>query len=455
MPTARPSAALLFLLLVALAGASLALVEPDPASPPGASVATPAPLGPAASTPAPTPAPTASSAPAPSSAPVSSVPAASAAPATSAGPVVSGAVPGGPAAPAEGEALVIGTVRWPDGRVAANVAIHGIGEVHAHGGGTYTDATGLFTVPVPAGPFAVQAWSPDRKAAAVGAYVAEAGRRLTLDLTLAPLVPITVWLVDPEGQRRPADWVQGEALSTPKLDLQSGRDALLVLTGRVRVTACHPDGSPRATAELDVGTAPAELVLPIEASGRLEGVVVGPDDAPVADLEVVCRRAPRDGLRRTGSGWSARTDAAGRFAIDDLPPDRFLLEARQLQRMWWGQVEATLEPAAAGELRLPLARMSTIRGRLVYPTSVTRPPMVPIDLRRRGADEHVRPLHTRTGQAAFECAWLPDGDYVVSVPEDRLPALARALGVPRVVVHPAEATLAGGDAEVELRVELP
>jgi hypothetical protein len=155
---------------------------------------------------------------------------------------------------------------------------------------------------------------------------------------------------------------------------------------------------------------------------------------------VQCRRAPREGPRpwsETGSSWSARTDAAGRFA----------LEGRWL-------AQATVE-AETREVRLPLAATSTLRGRLVFPAAAHV--MVPIDLRLRGARERVRPLHTTPSHGdSFSCPWLPDGVYVVSVPEDWQPRIARALGVPRVVVAPVEVTLAGGrDAEVELRIELP
>lgn len=167
-----------------------------------------------------------------------------------------------------------------------------------------------------------------------------------------------------------------------------------------------------------------------------------------------CRRAPREGPRpwsETGSSWSARTDAAGRFALDELPVDRLVLEARRVEGRWLGQ--ATVE-AETREVRLPLAATSTLRGRLVFPAAHV---MVPIDLRRRGAEERVGPLHTTPSHGdSFWCPWLPDGVYVVSVPEDWLPRIARALGVPRVVVAPVEVTLAGGrDAEVELRIELP
>jgi hypothetical protein len=66
---------------------------------------------------------------------------------------------------------------------------------------------------------------------------------------------------------------------------------------------------------------PGQILSPLRvvmvASARLQGLLIGPDGAPVASKPVICTLAFADGVQMRRD---AQTDSAGRFHLDGLPP---------------------------------------------------------------------------------------------------------------------------------------
>ncbi|MCB9879339.1 MAG: carboxypeptidase regulatory-like domain-containing protein [Planctomycetes bacterium] len=125
----------------------------------------------------------------------------------------------------------------------------------------------------------------------------------------------------------------GDEAATTAAD---GTFVLAGLEGETATLRAFGDGHTTTTLPgVAVGT--TGLDVRVERAGRIEGVLVGPDGAPIAGSEVVASRvsgSPRlevvedAGLMPFGGGRSsAKTDAQGRFVIDDVHPGLLAVRA--------------------------------------------------------------------------------------------------------------------------------
>jgi len=147
--------------------------------------------------------------------------------------------------------------------------------------------------------------------------------------------------------------------------------------GEWRLTASAP-GYARAEPQLVVVAAEqaVEVQLTLVVGARISGLVLGLDGQPKAgcDVNALHASAPDDGpiVEVTARGtsyrqnpnarkrnYTAQSDAAGRFAIEELPAGRFEVTASPGAR-----AEVELPPGGQSEVALQLHRPPTIRGRV-------------------------------------------------------------------------------------------
>lgn len=122
------------------------------------------------------------------------------------------------------------------------------------------------------------------------------------------------------------------------------------------------DGYARAQLEIEPGKRTRRDVE-LSPEALLSGVVVGPDERPVAGALVHARASePSPFAMETASGV---TDDEGRFALGGLSPGRYQIGARDAGRRTVDEVEAVAEVAGGDPLTLRLVDMVTVKGRVL------------------------------------------------------------------------------------------
>lgn len=134
----------------------------------------------------------------------------------------------------------------------------------------------------------------------------------------------------------------------------------------------------------------------------LEGVVRGPDGSPVPGVVVTLRREP------DGNVSFPRTDEAGRFTAEALPPGRWRVDARTDSAVLPVPVVVEVE-TLAGPLELRLVPGGSIAGRLLGPPErLARKYEVSARPLGEGAGE---PVEAKVEQGTFRLGGLRAGRY--------------------------------------------
>lgn len=186
------------------------------------------------------------------------------------------------------------------------------------------------------------------------------------------------------------------------------RAALLALAASEESTS--------ATAEVDL-TAVADrrdLLLRLDVSGRIEGVVVDSAGQPVAEAEVVAHpdflsgAVPEDvGVR----GWSVEaTDGGGRFAFRGLPDGKYRVDASRGGARGGDQPGRHSATAATGDtgVRLVVESPGVVRGRVQLPDG-SSPPLFTV------AIGYAPPLPVSSRTGAFELPAVAPGKHDLTV----------------------------------------
>src|SRR5439155_21269753 len=118
----------------------------------------------------------------------------------------------------------------------------------------------------------------------------------------------------------------------------------LLMARRRRLSPARPPAAataPSATSHADPG---AFAVRAEKGAGVIDGVVLGPEGAPMAGAALLLSRQPQSPDDDETEPVPATTDAAGRFAFPDLAAGVYLVTATSSR--------PGLAPAASGELAL-------------------------------------------------------------------------------------------------------
>jgi hypothetical protein len=188
-------------------------------------------------------------------------------------------------------------------------------------------------------------------------------------------------------------------------------DLIVDEPGRARITVAAPDGSlrlPPRTADIpDVQRHVLDLDF---GSAVLAGIIVDEQtDAPLAGARVL---ADPHGQITRGRAVTALTEADGRFQVE-VEPGRYRVSAR-VGGYAAATTEVEVQEARVSDLRLPLARGSTVRGRVVDPSG------------RPAGDGIVRAL-SPTGASTAGAPLLPDGRFeLTGLTEGEYALLARS-----------------------------
>lgn len=110
---------------------------------------------------------------------------------------------------------------------------------------------------------------------------------------------------------------------------REGRFEILAPPGRYKVDVRVPDGfyvqphTPNVWI-LDPESC-GEMPVRVQPDGHVSGRVVTADGVPLAHVAVTLGQPKYVARLASSYGWSARTDALGRFRVDKLPPGRYVL----------------------------------------------------------------------------------------------------------------------------------
>ena len=303
-------------------------------------------------------------------------------------------------------------------------------------------------------PKTVEGVRPARGAEAPRVEVAlEPGRILTgrvVDADRQPVAGADVWL----------RLVGAEAVPFSGFLLAAGPSDDGVTTddeGRFRIGGLPDDGGPKAVHAVVLARAPGvgegllawtpdlrDPVVVLRPRASLQGRVLDPEGAPVADALVRARLEAREGWGDWDDSWETRTDAEGSFRFDDLPPEplRVLAEAGARR-----SAELAVDPTRPGatlELRLGPAAGLTLR----FVDAAGLPvPGVEVRLARphAGRTEKVQIVFDDADEVPLTDASAPDAEPRVSDEEGRAhwPVLADGQWTARAVapdgttfVHP-------------------
>lgn len=237
----------------------------------------------------------------------------------------------------------------------------------------------------------------------------------THSVRLASAAELRGVILDPDGQ--PVAGARVAALGDPvswglpvTTSSQEGEFTLRPLpAGRVRVHVSHPRWGSKS---MRAGTDEGALEVRFERGGRIFGCVLGADGAPVDGWSV-------EAFGESGGEWQgARTDAAGRFAMDGCTEASYTLHVSQPVggRKLGVLTRRRVEPReTAVELRVAAVELASawIRGRVLRPLGYDN-----ARIEVRAADPERRrwasaAVHITDG--AFELGPLPPGDYAVEV----------------------------------------
>jgi hypothetical protein len=310
---------------------------------------------------------------------------------------------------------------------------------------------------------------------AQGIEASGAGARPPLRLILEPGQRITGRVIDDGGAGLRGVEVRAEVAALapgedplPALGRTDSAAAFTIgplLSGSYRLTAARAGYVPRRVPTLDVSTGhePGAVVLELLRGARVAGRVTDARGAPVGSAHVHCVASAMDDLtvqtgllplaaeaaalpsgagRALGSTRVARTDAAGRFAVDDLIPGRYRIEVAHAGAEPMRTDELVLAPGERRELgTLSLRDGFPVEGRVVDdgggPIEGAR-----VAVAGGAAGDSVAGLYALTDSAGHFSISVPAGSY-------QLAASASGHGAARAAV---EIEAGRSPASVEMRL---
>lgn len=286
----------------------------------------------------------------------------------------------------EGEAVVAGAVRTPDGkplegteiRIARSEALPGVPRSAPD---AVSDTAGGFEIrgQRPGARLKLSAERPGYAPAQVSGVAAPTEEPVVI--TLSPRARISGRVVDSDS--RPVAGATLRALSPrseivggiviqggPTVETRSHEDGTFVVEGvepgPVQLTGSGPDWQEASQQlRLPVGQDLEGIELVLRRAALLEGRVLGPDGSPVARAEIGRHLPPRPGEIRYEAPL-AFSDAEGRYRIGGLAPGRLSLAARHGA---FGESvrEIDLQPGD-NDLDFELAGGQTVSGQVVAPS---------------------------------------------------------------------------------------
>ena len=222
----------------------------------------------------------------------------------------------------------------------------------------------------------------------------------------APRDPVAT-VSPPAGSCRIAAWRDGVSVATPvSCDAEGAFELVLApgVYGRIAVEIEVPDRL-RAVVEVEL---PAGAIgrLPTVALGfgeRLGGTVVDTRGAPLPGVEITARPSPD---LDEPEPWRARSDAAGRFDFDTLPPGPVVLRCEAA-----GYAPTVLEAIAPeSDVQLVLDALYDLRGTVIGPADA----LARVRVRIEGSG--VWPVREVAAAAdgSFVLPQIPDGVYALA-----------------------------------------
>lgn len=216
--------------------------------------------------------------------------------------------------------------------------------------------------------------------------------------------------------------------------------ALLPERGQYELQVEDPRGKRVAVVPvLTVDSPRLDISLP---AARVSGLVIDASGAPVPDAAVTLRATAVKDRDVPGSiQHDQRTDRAGMFAIDSVPPGEWKLEARSGRR-WSEAVFVGIADSTESRFTLALKDGATVNCRVVAEQGQGLPGVTGV-----GFIEPIRPQDIAEGDVQFQTG--PDGQFSVNVRE----AAGRVLNVQLFgPLFGGAALRAGLDSPCELRV---
>jgi protocatechuate 3,4-dioxygenase beta subunit len=138
---------------------------------------------------------------------------------------------------------------------------------------------------------------------------------------------------------------------------------------QVHVIASAPGHAKKATEVIAIGDQSVTgIAIVMDAGGTLGGVVVDPDGNPAPDAEVTAMMFVQFKMMGVGENLGiSKTDAEGRFAFFNMPPDGTILNAKKEGAIDSGYTSplTVAEGAIRNDLRLELRKPHFIGGRVV------------------------------------------------------------------------------------------
>ncbi|WP_224247543.1 carboxypeptidase regulatory-like domain-containing protein [Hyalangium gracile] len=325
----------------------------------------------------------------------------------------------------EGSAFLEGFVELPDGKPAAQAQVSAFGTDEAVV--SDTSAGGAFSLDVPPGAYQLTARQGDKTGSAPGRIVVGAGmtvRDIRIRLGSATSIAGVVRRKDTGAP------IPDAAISV------SSSGAPGDLAGATSDVAGHFEVGGLSSASYDVtvrarGFKPLrrggitvlegqrfELVAELVANGRIEGTVVDSAKKPVNGVQITPQRrwGPLEGAT------SVVTDAAGSFALEDLPSGDIYVAARPPNSDENTRVPVKVEPGQTARVQIQLSDEGTLEGtvRLTGGKVPTRP--VTVYARRVEAQHPDRIELPATAEGTFSMrvragryqlmAWLADAPFM-------------------------------------------
>jgi len=343
---------------------------------------------------------------------------------------------------------IVGSLRKPDGTPLAGA--HVFPQLSGRGArGVRTDDEGQFQLEgLPEGELELFVRSEDYGHTARETVVVQAGASIALDVVVREGPKIKGVLRDSEGEPL-ADLVvrarseEGEVRREGKTDADGRYTVANLYPGRYTVSVSA--GRRRAgliERELDVGEVDLVLDLVVPSGGTLQGRVVGPDGAPIAEASVYA-------IVEEDYRGQAQTDAEGVFALADLPADTYRLFVRVGEDRLVGSIEQIhVRQGEAREDVVVVARPpATLRARLLDSAGT---PIVGAVIEASAVGSPVQRRGRTDADGRVELGPLYDGGYRLTVREGGLALAARKLGVHELTVDPLTVRIEGRDLELEL-----
>jgi len=133
---------------------------------------------------------------------------------------------------------------------------------------------------------------------------------------------------------------------TPRATVTTGPDGTFkfegLRSGRVKVRVSAEGFVPTVSEEVDPNLQKEELVVTLQPSSGIQGVVIGPDRNPLSGIQVFLKGVGVNVTRGT------RTDAQGRFVFSDIPPGTYRVRTFKFRKPNEKEVREAIEELRVG-----------------------------------------------------------------------------------------------------------